>query len=134
MNIIQDINFDFEILSDDDRGRITKIAQNVDVLRIVSSKGSKRAAHYHRKSSHICVLLSGAMIYYERKTNFNIKPTRIKIKPGDYFFTDRMFDHLMVFTKNSIFDCYSFGSRKKKDYENDLVRLDYDLEATYHDW
>lgn len=134
MNIIQDINFDFEVLSNDHRGFITKIAQNVDVLRIISNKGSKRANHYHKKSSHLCVLVSGAMTYYERPTDSGVKPVMVKIKPGNYFFTDKMIDHLMVFTKDSIFDCYSFGSREKKNYEKDLVRLDYDLEATYHDW
>lgn len=128
------VKVDFEVLNEDARGEIISIAKNVDVLRIFSNKGSKRAMHYHKKSSHLCVLLSGAMTYIGKPTKKNVKPTIVKIKPGDYFFTDKMVDHLMVFTKDSVFDCYSFGSRKKKDYENDLVRLDYDLEKMYNDW
>lgn len=126
-------NQKFEII-EDNRGKIIKIAKNVDVLRITSKKNTKRASHYHKKSSHICVLISGEMLYYERPTDSNIKPIKIKIKPGDYFITKNMIDHLMVFNKDSIFDCYSFGSRNKMDYEKDLVRLDYDMENLYNNW
>lgn len=132
-NVIRKLN-SFEVLNKDKRGKILHIAKGVDVLRIFCNKGSKRAAHYHIYSSHLCVLLSGAMTYYEKPTESTSKPIRLKIKPGDYFFTDSLIDHLMVFNEKSVFDCYSFGSREKQNYENDLVKLDYDLEEMYNNW
>ncbi len=130
MDIIKN---DFETIKDE-RGEIRKIAQNVDVLQIVSLKGSRRASHYHKTSSHLCVLLSGSMTYYEKPSNQSIRPTKIKIEPGYYFYTGPQIDHLMVFEADSIFDCYSYGSRNKEDYENDLVRIPYDLEEIYNNW
>lgn len=127
----------FETIKDE-RGEIRKIAQNVDVLQIVSLKGSRRAAHYHKKTAHLCKLLSGSMTYYEREVIYTelaiVKPTKLEIKPGDYFYTGPCKEHLMVFNEDSIFDCYSYGSRNREDYENDLVRIPYDLEEIYNNW
>ena len=127
------IKRDFETIKDD-RGYIKKIAQNVDVLNIFSKKGSRRAAHYHRSSSHLSCLNSGKMFYFERPANSNVKPLKIIISPGDYFFTGARQEHLMVFLEDSEFDCYSFGSRDKEDYEKDLVRIDWDLQDIYDNW
>ena len=127
MNIIQN---NFETISDE-RGDIIKIAKNVDVLRIISKKGSIRASHYHIHSSHLCSLLSGSMYYYERDVGSDISPVRLYVKPREYFFTGNMKEHLMVFLEDSVFDCYSFGSRDKIDYENDVVRISHNLEEIY---
>ena len=130
MNIIKT---NFETIKDE-RGEIKKIAQNVDVLNIFSKKGTKRAAHYHKNSSHLCKLLNGKMFYYERPACSGTKPIKIEISPGDYFFSGPMLEHLMSFTEDSEFECFSFGSRNKEDYENDLVRINYDLEDVYNNW
>ena len=124
---------EFEIVGDlnDPRGQIKKIAQNVDVLNITSAAGTKRAAHYHRQSSHLCRLNKGKMHYYERLAGSQECPKLVVINPGDYFFTGPVTEHLMSFVENSEFDCYSFGSREQENYENDLVRLDFDLEEIY---
>ncbi len=127
------IKTNFEIIKDD-RGEIKKIAENVDVLSIFSYKGKKRASHYHLLSSHLCKLLSGKMLYYERPANSNIKPIKLEINPGDYFFTGKLLEHLMVFIEDSVFDCYSFGSRNKENYEKDLVRIDWDLQNIFENW
>lgn len=124
---------DFKVFSDE-RGEIRTIAQGVDVLNITSKKGSKRAAHYHKYSSHLCKLHNGKMFYYERPAGYNVRPKKIEINPGDYFYTGEKIEHLMVFIEDSEFDCYSFGSRNKEDYENDLVRLSFDLEEIYNNW
>ena len=133
MNNSNIIKIDFESIKDE-RGEIRRIAQNVDVLRITSVKGSKRASHRHLHSSHLCVLLSGSMTYYEKPVGQNIKPIKLKINPGDYFYTGKQIDHLMLFDEDSVFDCYSYGSRNQESYENDLIRLDYDLENMYNKW
>lgn len=127
------IQKDFETIKDD-RGEIIKVAQNVDVLRITSKKGTKRAAHWHKHSSHLCLLVSGKMSYYERKVGLDARPIKVEINPNDYFFTGPQIEHLMVFEEDSVFDCYSFGSRNKQDYENDLVRINYDLQEIYDNW
>ena len=116
----------------DERGEIKKIAQNVDVLNISSKKNSKRAAHYHKSSSHLCKLLSGKMLYYERKALSKDLPIKLEINPGQYFYTGPKIEHLMVFLEDSIFDCYSFGSRSQNKYEEDLVRIDWDLQDIYN--
>jgi hypothetical protein len=116
----------------DERGDIQTIAQNVDVLNITSKKGSKRAAHYHKFSSHLCKLNYGEISYYERPATSQEKPIKVTINPGDYFFSDKMVEHLMKFEDDSEFLCFSFGSRNKEDYENDLVRIDWDLEEIYN--
>ena len=73
MNIIKT-----EFLTNSDhRGNNKLIAQNVDVLRITSKNGSKHGAHYHLTGSHLCVVISGSLIYYERPVNSNIKPTKL---------------------------------------------------------
>ena len=40
----------------------------------------------------------------------------------------------MVSKEDTIFDCYSYGSRTKEDYEKDLVRISHDLEDIYNNW
>lgn len=129
---------DFVDVISDSRGKIVRIASGVDVLRITSLAGTKRAAHYHKESCHWCVLISGSMTYYERPEFSSNKPTKYEIKkyeikPGNYFYTGPMVEHLMVFNEDSVFDCYSSGSRKQGDYENDLVRIDWDLEKIFNE-
>lgn len=118
----------------DGRGEIIKIAQNVDVLEIVSKAGVKRAAHWHRRFGHICYLEYGEIEYFERDVDSNVRPIKLIIEPGEYFFTDKNKEHLMKFLVDSWMFCLSFGSRNKENYEEDTVRLDYDLEEIYNSW
>ena len=132
MSIIS--QFSFENI-DEPRGYIRKIAKDVDVLEIFSRKGSIRADHYHLESSHLCKLLSGSMLYFARPAfRAYLKPTKWEIKAGDYFFTDKLIEHQMCFLEDSIFLCFSFGSRKQEDYEKDLVRIPYSLKELYDNW
>lgn len=124
---------EFETIKDE-RGEIRKIAKNVDVLEISSKEGTKRANHRHLKFGHICYLEYGEIEYYERDVGSNQRPLKTVIRPGEYFFTDAKKEHLMKFTANSWFLCFSFGSRDREDYENDTVKLDYDLEEIYNNW
>ena len=100
------IKTDFETIKEH-RGEIRKIAKGVDVLNITSKKGSRRADHFHKFSSHLCKLLFGKMLYFERPANSQIKPIKLEINPGDYFYSKNMVEHSMIFLENSndIYKC-----------------------------
>jgi hypothetical protein len=115
----------------DDRGMIETLLKNVkidSVLYIVSKSGSRRANHYHKTSSHWCVLTSGSMDYYERPVGSADKPEYREIRPWEVFYTGRMVQHLMVFKEDSVMFCFATNNRAQEDYENDLVRLDFQLD------
>lgn len=107
----------------DERGKIEEICKNVDVLHISSVAGSKRANHYHKTSSHICLVTKGAIDYYERPVGSNEKPKKTTYLPGDVFYTGPLLEHTMSFSVYTEFTCYSMGDRSQESYENDLVRL-----------
>lgn len=118
----------------DNRGYILTILKNIpidSVLHISSKAGAIRANHYHKTSSHYCYLTSGLMYYYERPCGSNTKPICMPIFPFKVFYTGPMVEHCMEFVSDSEMLCFSTGSRDQKDYEQDLVRLGYDLAELY---
>lgn len=115
----------------DDRGVIQEICKHSDVLRITSKRGSRRAAHFHKTSSHYCVVLQGSISYWERTVGSNDKPEKKVYYAGDIFYTGPMIEHLMVFEYDNFTEFYCFslnGDRSQENYEADLVRLDFDLD------
>lgn len=98
------------------------------VLFITSKAGTKRANHYHKTSGHYCVLTKGKMKYYERACGVQDKPKVMELGVGEVFWTGPMVEHLMVFTEDSEFWCFSTGCRNQENYEDDLVRLEYQLD------
>jgi hypothetical protein len=117
----------------DNRGSIEELIQEtftVDgVVYIYSNAGSRRADHYHKYSSHWCILSSGLVSYYERPVGSNEKPTLRRFEPNQPFFTAPMMEHTMIFEKDSEMLCLRVGgSKNQDDYENDLVRIDIKLD------
>ena len=91
---------------------------------ITSKAGTRRADHYHKTGNHLCLLLSGVLIYRWRPVGKNTKPNALTITPGLAFFSPPMVEHSMEFVVDSTF--LSFDSKVTRDhegYENDLVRL-----------
>lgn len=116
----------------DSRGSIFKFPNDnieiKDILIITSNNGSIRAGHYHKKDYHICILTKGSMNYYERPVGSTEKPKKISLKAGDVFYTAPMQEHLMEFTSDgSEFICLSHLPRNQSSYEEDTVRLGFDL-------
>lgn len=98
-----------------------------DILKIVSLKNSVRANHYHLKDYHVCLLTKGKMVYYERPVGVQDKPVKYFINAGDLFYTGPLIEHAMQFLEDSEFWCFSHLSREQGNYEEDTIRLKYDL-------
>ena len=109
----------------DDRGKIQILDDNF--IRIETFANKIRASHYHKKFGHWCVVVSGNIEYYERKTGSNSKPFITIYKSGSVFYTPKMYDHLMKFNVNTLFYCWSDGKRDQKSYCRDTFKLNYDL-------
>jgi len=114
----------------DSRGNIQNVFKNFqgDILKITSFPGSKRANHYHKTTAHLCYVVYGSIRYYERPVDSKSLPKIYKFVEGDFFWTGPMVEHLMVFDEKTEFLCFSTGKRTKKEYEDDLVRLDFQLD------
>lgn len=118
----------------DERGVITMLIEDMQfssVSFITSKAGAKRANHIHWNDYHACVLVAGKMNYYERPAYSQAKPTMIEITAGTIFYTKPQTEHLMEFTEDSAFWCFSKNNRKQATYESDTVRLPFDLSEIY---
>ena len=95
------------------------------VLLIRSNKGSVRANHYHKKDSHYCYLVSGAMEYFERPIGAQEIPQPTIVEAGDMVYTPPMVEHAMRFTEDTVFFAFATESRHQDDYESDTVRVKF---------
>jgi quercetin dioxygenase-like cupin family protein len=110
----------------DRRGTIQPLV-DVDMagaLLITSKKGSIRANHYHKSDWHYCYVLEGAIDYFHRPVGSRRKPTKVRIRKGELFFTPPMIEHAMVFPVDTVFLTLSRNKRDQKHYERDLVRVE----------
>lgn len=111
----------------DERGEITTWLKNCDILSVTSKTGTNRANHYHKNSGHLTIVTKGSIHYYERPVGSTEKPTYKKYITGEKFWTGPMIEHQMVFDEDSEFWFFSTGCRSQNEYENDLVRLNFNL-------
>ena len=110
----------------DNRGEIIPLVDfpMKSCVLITSKKGTIRANHYHKTDWHFCYVLKGDIEYYHRPVGHKEKPKKMKITQGQLFFTPPMVEHAMVFKKDTIFLTLGGNSRKQKNYESDLVRIE----------
>lgn len=115
-----------EVIADDDRGVIEKLAEDVHtVLRITSKKGTVRANHYHRKDTHLCYVAKGKIRYVEKPAEDDNAPMKeYTVESGQLFYTGPMIVHAMEFLENSEFYCFTPRSGKQDEYEDDVVRVE----------
>jgi hypothetical protein len=111
----------------DARGVISTWLRSCDVLSVTSCAGSKRANHYHKTSGHLTVVTKGSLHYYERPVGSTQKPEHKVFGVGEQIWSGPMVEHQMVFQEACEFWFFSTGCRTQKEYEEDLVRLDFDL-------
>ena len=112
----------------DDRGLIQSLVSLDEpkiqsAVIIESKKGSVRANHYHKEDWHYCYLITGSIDYYYRDVDDTSKPTVIRIKPGEVFYTPAMLEHAMYFNEDSVFLTLGGDTRSPEAYEADLVRV-----------
>jgi len=94
------------------------------VVVIASKKGTVRANHRHHEDSHLCYVVSGKMLYLERKPGAVRPNKRVVVPAGRAVFTPPKVDHAMKFLKDTVFITVADRHRSQDDYESDLVRLD----------
>jgi len=111
----------------DPRGEITTWLRKCDILSVTSKANTSRANHYHKTSGHLSIVTKGSILYYERPVGSKDKPSVKRYLTGDSFWSGPMIEHQMVFDEDSEFWFFSTGCRSQKDYEQDLVRLNFDL-------
>jgi len=93
-------------------------------VMITSKKDTVRANHYHKEDWHYCYIVSGAVNYYYREVGAKGEPVKISVSAGEMIYTPPMLEHAMLFTEDTAFLTMSGGTRKQKDYEADLVRVE----------
>jgi quercetin dioxygenase-like cupin family protein len=109
----------------DERGSIQKLVGfPVGSVHVITSrKGSVRANHYHKRDDHHCYLVSGGLDYYDRPAGSARKPRKVRIRPGQMFYSPPGVEHAMKFTKDSVFFVFAKLRRRQAEYEDDLVRV-----------
>ena len=88
----------------DERGEIRNLLDVpfTSVAVITSVKGAVRGNHYHKTDYHYCWLQRGGLIYAHRPVGATAPPQCWVIKPGQIFFTPPQYEHVMVFTDESV--------------------------------
>ena len=109
----------------DDRGMIQNLVDLPlgSALVIHSKKGAVRGNHYHKTDFHYAWLHSGRMIYAHRPVGSTEAPQQWIITPGTLFYSPPMFEHVMVFTEDSVLFVVARNDRHAPDYEADIVRI-----------
>src|SRR3989338_1903453 len=109
----------------DGRGEIRNLidAPFTSAAVITSVKGAVRGNHYHKSDYHYCWLQTGGMIYCHRPVGDTKPPQQWTIKPGDLFYTPPMYEHVMIFTDDSVMLALARNNREMANYEADTVRI-----------
>ena len=115
---------------EDARGVITNLfTDGMQSGALISSKaGTRRADHYHRTGNHLCILLSGKLVYKWRPVGSKTAPDAVTILPSMAFFSPSLVEHSMEFIEDSTF--LAFDSKVIRDhegYEADTVHLNEPL-------
>jgi dTDP-4-dehydrorhamnose 3,5-epimerase-like enzyme len=110
----------------DDRGTIQNLVDQPlgSALVIRSKKGAVRGNHYHKTDFHFCWLEKGEMIYAHRPVGNTSAPQTWVIRPGQLFYSPPNFEHVMVFTQDSVMFVVAKNDRNSENYEEDTVRVD----------
>lgn len=109
----------------DARGAIQNLLdlplESVAVIRSV--KGAVRGNHYHKTDAHYAWLYSGGLLYAHRPVGQAGAPAQWVITPGQLFYTPPQYEHVMVFTEDSILYVFARNNREMLNYEADTVRI-----------
>ena len=109
----------------DERGEIRTLLDVpfTSVAVITSVKGAVRGNHYHKTDYHYCWLQRGGLIYAHRPVGGTAPPQRWVITPGQLFYTPPQYEHVMVFTDESVVFAFARNNRAMANYEADTVRV-----------
>jgi quercetin dioxygenase-like cupin family protein len=92
-----------------------------NVLYITGKKGSIRGDHYHKKDTHYCLILQGAIDYrwFESNPGF----LTVSLGEGDLVYTPTGEVHRFTFLTDGIFLAMATQSRQQKNYESDTIKV-----------
>lgn len=94
------------------------------VAVIHSKAGSRRSSHWHKKDWHVLYVLSGRMLYTERRIGSGTI-VKFTVNPGEAVFTGSRVEHWTSFDEDTIMVSVSSLSRQHAEHEADLVRVDW---------
>ena len=109
----------------DERGEIRNLIDTAftSAAVITSVNGAIRGNHYHKTDYHYCWLQKGELIYAHRPVGDTSRPKEWLIKAGEIFYTPPMYEHVMVFTQDSVMFAFARNNREMKNYEADTIRI-----------
>ena len=112
---------------EDERGIIQNlILKPVTSITMIKTKaGNLRSNHYHKTDWHYIYVVSGCLLYYERKVGSTIIPEPRKFEEGSLFFTPPMMEHCTAFLEDTILITASKNIRSHEKHEEDLVRVNF---------
>ena len=94
-------------------------------VAIIDSKaGSRRSSHYHRTDAHRLYVLSGSMLYTERRYGSGTI-VKFTVHAGEMVYTPPMVEHWTAFDEDTRLISISKLSRNHEEHERDLVRVDW---------
>jgi len=108
----------------DKRGKIIDLLEKEDinaVTFITFNKGAVRGNHFHKKTVQWGFVTAGKLLIKSQKPEGRI--TRITIKKGDLFMSERMESHAIKALEYSEALFFTKGPRGGKEYESDTFRL-----------
>jgi quercetin dioxygenase-like cupin family protein len=91
---------------------------------IDSEAGSRRSSHWHRTDEHYLFVLSGSMLYTERKRGSGTVVS-FTVNQGEMVHTGPMIEHWTSFPEDTRLISISKLSREHEEHERDLVRVDW---------
>jgi dTDP-4-dehydrorhamnose 3,5-epimerase-like enzyme len=95
------------------------------VTIIHSQKGAVRANHYHKTDWHYAYIISGSLLYFERKVGSSEIPDPIQFGVGQLFFTPPMIEHAMVYLNDTVMITMAKNIRSHELHEIDVERVSF---------
>jgi dTDP-4-dehydrorhamnose 3,5-epimerase-like enzyme len=102
------------------------ILHPITSVAIITSKADTiRANHYHKTDWHYVYIISGKIVYFERKVGETKTEIPHVFLAGQMFFTPPMIEHVMYFPVETTFITMANNIRSHESHEADLVRVNF---------
>jgi quercetin dioxygenase-like cupin family protein len=111
-----------------DAGKIQNLVELAErdgfrgVAIIDSKAGSRRSSHFHKTDQHWLYVVSGSMLYTERRYGSGTI-VKFRVGPGEMVFTGSWVEHWTEFPEDTRLISISKLSRNHEEHEGDLVRV-----------
>ncbi len=123
------IKTQFETHSNED-GEVKIIIDNLcfsSVLKITSKENTSKGNCYHINDRQFCYVICGQVKLLKRPVGSKEKPQEYIINSGESFIINSLEEYVILFLKKTIMDCYCRLPRDEESYEEDTVKLNFNL-------